>query len=155
MKLYKKSERSTFSYWFAHWKAFNLTAMLLGVWQFRFLFHDIEKPFLMWMWKDYQRVKKYHRTHARHHFAYEGDKGYDYLGMVIDWECSRFSKADAQMNAIETYDYELHKYIDAGNMKIVKELQLNIFPIIVNLNLVKTDKDIKDLYANIKPIETN
>ena len=116
---------------------------------------DIEKPFLMWLWRDYPRVKKFHRAHARHHFAYEGDKGYDYLGMVIDWECSRFSKADAQMNAIETYDYELHKYMDAGNMRIVKELQLNIFPIIVNLNLVKTDKDIKDLYANIKPIETN
>lgn len=131
MKLYKESEKSTFAYWFAHWKAFNLVAMLLGVWEFRFLFHDIEKPFLMWIWKDYSRVRQYHRTHARHHWAYSGNKGYDYLGMVIDWECSRFSKADAQMTAYETYLREFGTYPEHTD-----ELKNKIFPIIKKLNLV-------------------
>lgn len=137
MKLYKKSERSTFSYWFAHWRAFNLTAMLLGVWYPRFLFHDIEKPFLMTIWKDYPRVKQYHRTHTRHHWAYAGNKEYDYLAMVIDWECSRFSKADAQMTAFETYNYELHKFMEANDTSKVKKLQLYVFPILEKLNLIK------------------
>ena len=132
MKLFKETEKSTFAYWFAHWRAFNLTAMLLGVWHPRFLLHDIEKPFLMFIWKDYQRVRQYHRTHSRHHWAYAGNKDYDYLAMVIDWECSRFSKADAQMTAYETYAYELH---NTKNMDKIKKLQLYVFPILEKLNL--------------------
>lgn len=135
MKLFKDTEKSTFAYWFAHWKAFQLTAVLLGVWKFRFLFHDIEKPFLMFIWKDYPRVKQYHRTHARHHWAYAGNKDYDYLAMVIDWECSRFSKAHAQMTAYETYDYYLHKFINKKDFEKMKLLQLHVFPIIEKLNL--------------------
>ena len=130
MKLYPETEKSSFAYWFAHWRAFNLTAMLLGVWEFRFLFHDIEKPFLMWLWKDYQRVREYHRTHARHHWAYKGKKGYDYLGMVIDWECSRFSKADAQMNAWETY---IHDFIHEPSH--LDDLTEHIYPILQALKL--------------------
>ena len=137
MKLYPESEKSTFAYWFAHWRAFNLTAMLLGVWHPRFLLHDIEKPFLMLIWRDYPRVKEFHRTHARHHWKYNGKRGYDYLAMVIDWECSRFSKADAQMTAYETYNYELHKFIKAKDMNKMKKLQLYVFPILEKLNLIK------------------
>ena len=137
MKLFKDTEKSTFTYWFAHWKSFQLTAMLLGVWKFRFLFHDIEKPFLMAIWKDYPRVRQYHRTHARHHWAYTGNKSYDYLAMVIDWECSRYSKADAQMTAYETYNYELHKFIKVNDMDKMKKLQLHVFPILEKLNLIK------------------
>lgn len=137
MKLFKDTEKSSFAYWFAHWRAFQLVAMLLGVWHPRFLLHDIEKPFLMWIWKDYPRVKQYHRTHARHHWAYTGNKDYDYLAMVIDWECSRYSKADAQMTAYETYDYELHKFMKAKDIDKMKKLQLYVFPLLEKLNLTK------------------
>ena len=45
--MFDKSQRSKFKYWFAHWCAFNMTALNLGVWKFKYLFHDIEKPWLM------------------------------------------------------------------------------------------------------------
>lgn len=106
MRLYKETEKSTFSYWFAHWRAFQMTALKLHCWRPRFLFHDIEKPFLMAIWKDYPRVKAFHRSHARHHLAYKGKRGYDYLAMVIDWECSRFTKEAAPLNARETLQME-------------------------------------------------
>ena len=131
MKLFPESQKSTFAYWFAHWRAFNLTAMLLGVWKFKYLFHDIEKPFLMWWWKDYPRVREWHRTHARHHFQYKGKRGYDYEAMVIDWECSRFTKEDAQMNTWETWlDVIIHtpQYSDAlieGVLPILEKLHLD------------------------------
>lgn len=134
MKLYPESEKSSFAYWFAHWRAFNLIAMLLGVWHPRFLLHDIEKPFLMFIWRDYPRVRQYHRAHARHHWAYQGNKGYDYLSMVIGWECSRFTKADAQMTAYETYAYELH---NTKNMNKIKKLRFYVFPLLKKLNLTK------------------
>lgn len=97
--MFDKSQRSKFDYWFAHWCAFNMTALNLGVWKFKYLFHDIEKPWLMWMWKDYSRVQKRHRTHNRHHLEYAGDKGYDFEAMIIDWECSRFTKLASPLTA--------------------------------------------------------
>ena len=135
MKLYKETEKSTFSYWFAHWRAFNLTAMLLGVWKPKYLFHDIEKPFLMWWWKDYKRVRNFHRTHARHHWEYQGKRGYDYEAMVIDWECSRYTKESAPMTAYETYLWEL----DHNWEKHKTDLTMGIAPILHKLHLHKED----------------
>ena len=43
---FDKEDRSTFPYWFAHWCAFQMTALNLGIWKFKYLFHDWEKPWL-------------------------------------------------------------------------------------------------------------
>ena len=113
--MFTKEERSTFPYWFAHWCAFNMTALNLKCWKFKYLFHDIEKPWLMWLWKDYDRVQKYHRSHNRHHLEYTGSKGYDFEAMIIDWECSRFTKLAAQLNARQEYEALLIKYPNLWN----------------------------------------
>lgn len=102
--MFTKKERSTFPYWFAHWCAFQMTALNLKVWKFKYLFHDIEKPWLMLFWKDYIKVQKYHRCHNRHHLEYNGKKVYDFEAMIIDWECSRFTKSSAQLNARQEYE---------------------------------------------------
>lgn len=99
-----KSERSSFPYWFNHWKAFNAVAIELGVWKSKYLFHDIEKPFLKLFLKDYNKVQKWHRTHNRHHLEYKGKK--DYEAMVIDWECSRHAKKQCLRNAIQEAGYK-------------------------------------------------
>ena len=101
---FTKEERSSFPYCFAHWCAFNMIALTLHIWKPRYLFHDFEKPWLMWIWKDYKRVQKWHRIHNRHHVDYTGKKGYDYDAMIIDWECSRFTKQSAPYNAWNTLD---------------------------------------------------
>lgn len=103
-RTFDKSDRSSFPYWYNHWKAFNYTAFKLHVWHPRFLLHDILKPWLMLIWRDYDRVQKWHRYHSRHHIeAAErlGIKRFDTLAMVIDNECSRLTKKSAQMTAIE------------------------------------------------------
>ena len=101
--MFTKEERSSFPYWFAHWCAFNMTALNLRAWKFKYLFHDIEKPWLMLFWRDYKRLQKYHRTHNRHHLEYDGNKIYDFEAMVIDWECSRFTKSASPLTAREEY----------------------------------------------------
>ena len=100
--MFDKSQRSKFDYWFAHWCAFNMTALNLGVWKFKYLFHDIEKPWLMLMWKDYTRVQQWHRKHNSHHLEYK--KEYDFEAMVIDWECSRFTKSASPMTARQEFE---------------------------------------------------
>ncbi len=106
---FDKSRRSDFPYWFSHWCAFQMQALIIGAWKFKYLFHDIEKPWMK-LFKPYKAVQKYHRTHASHHLDYglihDWDK-VDWEALVIDWECSRFTKTEAQRDAYETLEIEI------------------------------------------------
>ena len=104
-KKFTKEQRSSFSYWFWHWLSFNLVAKELHHWKFKYLFHDFEKPWLKLILRDYKKVQKWHRTHNAHHLEYKGQK--DYESMVIDWECSRYSKYAAPRTALQEALYKL------------------------------------------------
>ena len=109
--MFTKSERSTFPYWFAHWAAFQMTALNHNCWKPRFLFHDMEKPFLMMIWKDYDRVHNWHRKHNKHHIEYYLKHGKaDWVAMAVDWECSRFTKESCPLNAYEEYLRKILKH---------------------------------------------
>jgi hypothetical protein len=117
--MFSKEEKSTFKYWFAHWCAFQMTALNLHCWKWRFLLHDMEKPWLKLI-LPYSKVKKFHREHSAHHTEYKGSN-FDYLGMVIDWECSRFTKTSAPWDACETL-YNHFEYLIPQIVPILKEL---------------------------------
>ena len=99
--MFSKEERSTFPYWFAHWCAFNMTALNLRAWKFKYLFHDIEKPWLRLFW-DYEKVQRWHRYHNSHHLEYMGV--IDIEAMLIDWECSRFTKESSPLTARQKWE---------------------------------------------------
>lgn len=100
--MFNPSQRSTFPYWFAHWCAFQMTALNLGVWKWKYLFHDWEKPWLRLFWS-YSKVQKWHRNHRKHHLEWLNNHHsapkMDWEALVIDWECSRFTKEACQRNA--------------------------------------------------------
>jgi len=103
--MFNKDQRSTFAYWFAHWCAFNMTALNLGEWKFKYLFHDIEKPWLK-LFVTYKKVQEWHRSHNDHHITYllsHPDDYFDFEGMIIDWECSHFTKTACPLLAREEY----------------------------------------------------
>lgn len=130
-KLFDNSQKSTFSYWFAHWFWYNYVAQEWGVWKFKYLFHDIEKPFLRLFWP-YEKVRNFHRTHNRHHLAYPDKSKIDWMAVIIDWECSRYSKKSQPMNSWSYAQYMLtHKpqYADL--------IKYNIIPI---LKAMRQDK---------------
>ena len=107
--MFDENDKSTFSYWFAHWCAFQLTALNLKLWKFRFLFHDCEKPWLKLFWP-YKKVQKWHREHNRHHLEYGLKHGFnkvDWEALMIDWECSRFSKKQCPLNCREEMENKL------------------------------------------------
>ena len=112
-QMFTKADRSSFKYWFAHWCGFQLTALNLGIWKPKYLLHDIEKPWLKLLWKgDYKRVQKWHRTHNKHHLEYGLEHGWDAIdweALMIDWECCGLSKQEAQLDARETLNYEIHR----------------------------------------------
>ena len=127
--MFTKEERSKFNYWFAHWCAFQMTALNLHHWKFKYLFHDIEKPWLR-LFMSYKKVQKWHRNHHRHHFEWLERKlaaldkkggGYlnpiidrfDWEALMIDWECSRFTKLASPRNARD----ELFAFFDHNNIE--------------------------------------
>jgi len=111
--MFGKEDRSSFSYWFAHWCGFQLTALNLGIWKPKYLLHDIEKPWLKLLWKgDYKKVQKWHRNHNKHHLEYGLKHGWnkiDWEALMIDWQCCGLSKQQAQLDARETMEYEVKK----------------------------------------------
>lgn len=106
--MFTKEERSSFKYWFAHWCAFQMTALNLKCWKFKYLFHDIEKPWLK-LFLTYDKVQHIHRTLNNHHLQYKHPNLIDWEAMVIDWECSRFTKEAAPLTARETMMMKIRK----------------------------------------------
>ena len=117
-KKFDKDKRGTIRYWFWHCLAFNVTAIRLGRWKPKYIFHDMEKPILMLLTGgDYQAVRNWHREHNRHHLSYKGHLERDWEAMAIDWECSNLTKNACPM-----------KFMDKlYNMRTVKGLTDNAY----------------------------
>ena len=114
--------KQCFRYWFAHWCAYQMTAINLGVWRPKFLIHDMAKPFMA-IFMPLDKVHSIHTKYSKHHLQ-RYDKKYDYVAMVIDWECSRFTKKHATLTAKEFLE------------KRHPELKEQIQPILSKLNLL-------------------
>jgi hypothetical protein len=126
---FNKCDRASFEYWFAHWCAFNMTALNLRCWKFKYLFHDFEKPWLK-LFMSYESLQKFHRKHNRHHLEYKNPNKIDWEAMVIDWECSRFTKINCPRNAKDEMIFKLN-----NNPKLVSLVLLNMVPILKKLKL--------------------
>jgi hypothetical protein len=110
-----------FNYWYKHYKTYQKVAIKYRCWRVRFLLHDIEKPFLN-IFMNREEVHKLHRKYSSHHVDSKGKK--DYLGMMIDWECARYTKPSKPLNAKETCD------------KIYPETKDKIYPLLKKYNLL-------------------
>lgn len=107
--MFKTEEKSTFKYWFAHWCAFQTTALNLHIWKFKYLFHDIEKPWMMSLLygnhpEEYPKVRSWHRKHNKHHIEWLDNHfadRFDIDAFIIDNECSRITKEDSPVTARE------------------------------------------------------
>lgn len=104
-----------------HRKAFRkIEEQLLGRNTIRSAFHDLDKVFMLFF-IDKEQASKIHRKHSRHHDKARTKS--DYIQMIVDWECARFTKPDKPLNARET----LNKYYPnlKGNIEpLLKELGL-------------------------------
>lgn len=99
-------------YTIKHRKAFRkIEKQLLGKNTIRSVFHDLDKIIMMFF-VDKKKASEIHRKNSRHHDKARTEK--DYIQMIIDWECARYTKADKPLNARET----LYKYYPSLVSKI-------------------------------------
>lgn len=100
--MFNKEQRGTLKYTFAHWCAFQMEALNMGVWKWKYLLHDIDKPWLMLcakiLKKDYKWVQKIHRKIRKHHLECSR---FDPVATIIDWQCSRYTKSQSPETARE------------------------------------------------------
>ena len=100
-----KENKEMIKYTLRHKKAFlNIEKNLLRKNTIRGYLHDIDKVFL-YMFMNYKDAHNFHRNHSRHH-SIKAKTEKDFIQMVIDWECARYTKPDKPLNARET----LYKY---------------------------------------------
>lgn len=107
--MFDENDKSSFPYWFAHWCSFQLCALNLKIWKFKYLFHDFEKPWMR-LFMPYKKVQKWHRNHNSHHLEYGLRYGFDKIdweALMIDWECSQMSKKQCPLNCREEMENKL------------------------------------------------
>jgi hypothetical protein len=116
MRKFTKAERSTWEYFWAHWCAFQMVAITLGIWKFKYLFHDWYKPWLKMFGMPYDKIQKFHRYHSNHHIEYfetnSNPKQFDWDALIIDWECSQYTKEACSRNAREEMNHVLRTSSD-------------------------------------------
>ena len=148
MKKFSKEERSSWRYFWAHWCAFQMVAITLGAWKIKYLFHDWYKPWLKMFGVPYKKIQKYHRTHSKHHiewllkngyYNYSMEKYFDWEALVIDWECSQYTKENCPRGAYEemlNYLDNAKKTIPVCNFKYLKYMLENkMLPIIEKFDI--------------------
>lgn len=94
---------------------------LLGKNTFSGYLHDIDKLFLYLLFSK-KCTHKIHIKFAKHHVK-NAKVRKDYIQMIIDWECARFTKPDKPLNARQTL------------AKFYPELTDTITPILNEFNL--------------------
>ena len=119
---YIKINKERVKYSLNHRKAFRkVEKQLLGRNTFRSLFHDLDKV-ILYNFFEYKSVHDFHRKHTRHH-SVKAKTHADFIQMVLDWECARFTKPDKPLNARETL-YKFYPTLESKILPILEELNL-------------------------------
>lgn len=110
-------------YTWEHKKAFlKVEKRMTGQISWRGIFHDCDK-LLMYMFRDAKTVHKWHRSHSRHHTVKACTRE-DYIQMLVDWECAKFTKPDKPLDAWETM-YKYYPQLEEALKPLMLEFSLD------------------------------
>lgn len=116
MKKFSKKERAGWRYFWAHWFAFQMVAVTLGVWKFRYLFHDWYKPWLKMFGMEYKKIQTFHRYNSDHHIEYfeynNNPHKFDWDELIVDWECSQYTKEACPRGARDEMEHIISNNIN-------------------------------------------
>ena len=88
------------------------------------LMHDMDKVFMyIFSTKSKKDIHTKHRLTKKHHVNDIPKTEKDYIQMIIDWECARFTKPDKPLNARQTLD-KYYPQIKNQVLPIIEKLKL-------------------------------
>ena len=124
MLKHRKENIGAIKYTQAHRKAYKrVEKQLLGHNTWRSLVHDLDKV-ILYNFLPFKKVKEFHRKTARHHDNNIKKSVNDYIDMIIDWECARFTKPDKQLNAYDTL-YKFYPNLEKEVLPLLEKFNLN------------------------------
>ena len=125
MLKHRKENLGAIKYTKEHRKAFKkIEKEVLGHNTWRSVVHDLDK-IILYNFLEHGKVKNFHRKHARHHVENNINKRKsDYLEMIIDWECARYTKPDKPLNAYDTL-YKFYPQLENEILPLLKDLKLD------------------------------
>lgn len=117
-------DREHIKYTISHKAAFlDIEKQLTGKNTIRGYLHDTDKLLLYLISSpESSWISKWHRDHSGHHHKMAKTKA-DYIQMVIDWECARYTKPDKPLNARDTL-YQIYPELINIITPILEELNL-------------------------------
>ncbi|WP_297419760.1 hypothetical protein [Clostridium sp.] len=117
-----KNVKKNIEYTWEHKKAFlKVEKQLLGKNTLRGYLHDVDKLF-MYIFLSKKQTHKIHRNISRHHDI-KAKTREDYIQMIIDWECARYTKPDKPLNAYDTL-YKFYPKLENKILPVLKEFKL-------------------------------
>lgn len=125
MLKHRKENIGAIRYTQEHRKAYKkVEKELLGHNTWKSLVHDFDKVILYNVWP-HSRVKNFHRNTARHHIESKWKKTRaDYIDMIIDWECARYTKPDKPLNAYDTL-YKFYPQLEDKILPLLRKFNLD------------------------------
>ena len=117
---WKAGRLSCLAYWFPHWLAVNVVAVAHHCWSPRFLLHDADKPWKLFvLGRDYDSVKKEHQLQAHHLSREKLQEGKaDLVQAACDWQASGYTKPDSLLDARETLE-AYHSYANDAMLPVL------------------------------------
>lgn len=120
--MFTKNQRYTIRYSLEHRKAFlALEKKLLGKNTIRGYLHDVDK-IILYHFLPTEFVHTCHQWWSKHHER-RAKTHDDFVQMVIDWECARFTKPDKPLDAYDTL-YKFYPHMENKILPILKELNI-------------------------------
>ncbi len=104
--------------------------------------HDMDKV-IMYLYMTKKEANLIHRSGVRHHFN-SNIKDYnrlDYLEMIFDWECARYTKEDKPLNAYDTL-YKFYPEHEKEILLLLKELKLDYSSLDFDKEILEKTKSI-------------
>lgn len=121
--MFTKNQRHKIKYSWKHRKAFlKLEKEILGKNTLRGYLHDVDKIILYHFFPT-EFVHTCHQWWSRHHER-RAKTHTDFVQMIIDWECARFTKPDKPLDAYDTL-YKFYPHMENKILPILKELNLS------------------------------
>ena len=120
--MFTKNQRHKIRYSLEHRKAFlDVEKKLLGKNTIRGYLHDVDK-IILYHFLPTEFVHTCHQWWSKHHER-RAKTHDDFVQMVIDWECARFTKPDKPLDAYDTL-YKFYPHMDDKILPILKELNI-------------------------------
>ena len=120
--MFTKNQRYKIRYSLKHRKTFlDLEKKLLGKNTIRGYLHDVDK-IILYHFLPTEFVHTCHQWWSKHHQR-RAKTHDDFVQMVIDWECARFTKPDKPLDAYDTL-YKFYPHMEDKILPVLKELNL-------------------------------